>query len=544
MVQVLKLNERMNKDQSLELFQRLIEHMNEAVWVGDAKEKTIYANPKFCELVEYELAEIKGWESYKFWDAESTKKVKRINTVDRKEGKSSSYEGVLLSKSGEKIPVLLNGSPLPDGGTVGIMTDLRQLRANEHRYTRLVENMNEAVWMGDENEITVYANPKFCALMEMTLEEMLGRPSYDFWDEESAKTVRNVNHNKRKQGASSSYEGKLKSKSGKLIPVWLSGTPLADGGTIGIMTDLRELKTKQEAEQTLNKAIEMASDTIIIFDTEGKVKTWNAGARQILGYKKEEALNTNLQAMFEGNEIQAVLNENIVGLQKLQLEGKHKNRHRVTISATVTPIQDESNKKLAYCLLIGQDITNQARVEFELSQRYQRIQEVYTEMGVQRRQIDYIQDLVKLAKKGAARTEIADFVTKAMLMLAGVDACVVRECDADHKSLKLLAYVGNIEGWQGKSSIDYRNSLAEKAFKEETPQRVMDIAQEPRYQSIQLARANNLFSMMLIPLSVGEKKIGTVSLYARAEKTLEIFENPFIEEYASLAGIILSAQSA
>ena len=60
--------------------------------------------------------------------------------------------------------------------------------------------MNEAVWMGDKNEITVYANPKFCELMEMSLEEMLGRPSYDFWDKQSAQTVKNVNLNKRKKG--------------------------------------------------------------------------------------------------------------------------------------------------------------------------------------------------------------------------------------------------------------------------------------------------------------------------------------------------------
>jgi PAS domain S-box-containing protein len=530
----------MNKDQSLELFQRLIEHMNEAVWVGDENEKTIYANPKFCELVEFELDEIKGWESYKFWDEESTNRVKNVNTTDRVQGQSSSYEGVLISQSGKRIPVLLNGSPLPGGGTVGIMTDLRELQANEHRYTRLIENMNEAVWMGDKDEITVYANPKFCALMEMTLEEMLGRPSYDFWDEESAQKVKNVNTNKRKNGESSSYEGQLLNKSGKIIPVWLSGTALRDGGTIGIMTDLRELKAKQESEQTLGKAIEMASDTIIIFDTEGKVKTWNAGARQIFGYKKEEVLNSSLQSMFEGDEINSIFT-NTVGLQKLKLHGRHKNNHKFTISATVTPIQDEHNKKLAYCLLIGQDITNQARVEFELSQRYQRIQEVYTEMGVQRRQMDYIQDLVNLAKKGVDRTDIAEFVSKAMLMLSGVDACVVRNYCEEKNSLKLLAYVGNIEGWQGKSYIDYKASLAEKAFAESQPQRVMDIAQEPRYQSVQLARANNLFSLMLIPLSVGSQKIGTISLYAKAEKTLEIFENPFIEDYAGLVALLLNS---
>ncbi len=59
--------------------------------------------------------------------------------------------------------------------------------------------MNEAVWVGDENERTIYANPRFCEIMEYTLEEMLGRESYDFWDQESAETVRKTNTSKRKQ---------------------------------------------------------------------------------------------------------------------------------------------------------------------------------------------------------------------------------------------------------------------------------------------------------------------------------------------------------
>jgi len=113
------------------------------------------------------------------------------------------------------------------------------------KFKRLVEHMNEAVWVGDKNELTLYANPKFCEITEYSLEEMLGRPSYDFWTAESAERVRAVNKGDRKRGISSSYEGDLVTKSGKEIPVLLSGTPLPDGGTIGIMTDLRKIKEKE-----------------------------------------------------------------------------------------------------------------------------------------------------------------------------------------------------------------------------------------------------------------------------------------------------------
>ncbi len=114
-------------------------------------------------------------------------------------------------------------------------------------YKNILDAMTESIWIGDANERTVYANPNFCRLMEYSLEEMIGKESYVFWDEESTKTVKQ-NNSLRKKGENSKYEWVLKSKSGVLIPVLLSGTPLGNGGTAGIMTDLREIKAvKDEA---------------------------------------------------------------------------------------------------------------------------------------------------------------------------------------------------------------------------------------------------------------------------------------------------------
>ena len=42
------------------LYRRLVDHMNEAVWMGDKYERTMYVNPKFCELMGYTLDEVIG----------------------------------------------------------------------------------------------------------------------------------------------------------------------------------------------------------------------------------------------------------------------------------------------------------------------------------------------------------------------------------------------------------------------------------------------------------------------------------------------------
>ena len=155
-------------------------------------------------------------------------------------------------------------------------------------YTKLISFMNEAVWVWDINEKTVYANPKFCEIMEYSLEEILGRESYDFWDTESAKIVKNTNLNERKSWKASSYEGNLLTRTGKIVPVLLSGAPLPNGWTVGIMTDLRELRKKEKSERILSQAVEQAGDGIMLLDEQASILSWNRWARKIFWYKSEE----------------------------------------------------------------------------------------------------------------------------------------------------------------------------------------------------------------------------------------------------------------
>lgn len=134
-------------------------------------------------------------------------------------------------------------------------------------FKMILNAMQECVWVGDENERTIYANPKFCQLLGYTLEEIIGEESYIFWDEESARTVQK-NNELRKHGDASQYEGILKSKTGELVPVFLSGTPIPSGGTVGIITDLREINTLKRVEEELTKLNSLKDDFIALVSHE------------------------------------------------------------------------------------------------------------------------------------------------------------------------------------------------------------------------------------------------------------------------------------
>lgn len=413
------------------------------------------------------------------------------------------------------------------------MTKLNQKAIHK----KLIDHMNEAVWIGDENERTVYANPKFCEIMGYTLEEMMGRLSYDFWTNESIKKVKDVNLAKRKKNKSSSYEGDLLTKDGNTIPVLCSGTPLPEGGTIGIMTDLRELRKQEEKERVLNKAIQYSTDAVITLNEKGEVESWNKGAKIVFGYKENEMLGTKLYKIFSKNDIDGIINSSEI-LYNFELSGKHKNKKNINIAATFTPIFSEDGKNLSFYLIIARDTTNQIKFEEDLALKYKKMREAYNKFGVVRRQMDYVFDLLDSCRNSNDKQSIASFIVSSIIMLTRVDACVLRLYNSEKDTLDLTSCFGLGSDWEGNLSIRYKNSLTKRAFEQGSPLKIIDITNEPKYQSRHLANKNNLSSLLLIPLIFKSKLVGSLSLYTRPERKLEIFDNEFIEKYAKLVEII------
>lgn len=267
-------------------------------------------------------------------------------------------------------------------------------------YKKLLDNMNEAVWLGDNDERTVYANQKFANMLGYKLEEMIGRESYDFWDEESAKRVKNVNDGDRKKGVSSSYEGNLLTKDGKKIPVLLSGSPFPGGGTVGIMTDLRELKKKEKQAEILNKSIEYSTEAIITFDKTLKIQTWNKGAKMVFGYSKKDALGSKITKLLPTKEINKYLGAKNKH-DKFEIKAKNKAKKPLIINATLTHIKDGDTKDAITYLLVARDVTKQTKFEKELTEKYAKMKEAYDKFVSMKKELDATVALLKKYKKSS-----------------------------------------------------------------------------------------------------------------------------------------------
>ncbi|MBN2096553.1 PAS domain S-box protein [Candidatus Peregrinibacteria bacterium] len=256
---------------------------------------------------------------------------------------------------------------------------------SEIKFRRLVENMNEAVWMGNKNERTIYANPKFCQIMGYTLEEMLGRESYDFWTEESVKRVKEVNATDRQSGISSSYEGELLTKAGKRIPVLVSGTPLPDGGTIGIITDLTEVKKKEEDIKKLSNVVEQTADIVYITDKDGMIEYTNPASEKATGYTREEIIGRKPNFLKSGNHSPSFYEELWKTIRagkafRGEFINKKKNGEIYYEEKTITPLKD-SRGEITHFVSTGKDITQRKLTEKALGESESKYRTIFENTG-------------------------------------------------------------------------------------------------------------------------------------------------------------------
>jgi PAS domain S-box-containing protein len=170
------------------------------------------------------------------------------------------------------------------------------LRESEERFRRLIETTKVGVSAIDEKGVITYANNRFCEIWGYSVDEIMGRPVFDFLDEENRKILKE-NLAKRKKGGSDSYEISWTRKHGSKVPTILSPTPRfdADGqfiGSYGFITDISERKRTEDAlkesEGRFKMLAENAPFAISVMTPDRTFEYFNPLFTELFGYTKED----------------------------------------------------------------------------------------------------------------------------------------------------------------------------------------------------------------------------------------------------------------
>jgi signal transduction protein with GAF and PtsI domain len=161
---------------------------------------------------------------------------------------------------------------------------------------------------------------------------------------------------------------------------------------------------------------------------------------------------------------------------------------------------------------------------------------------MRKKEMDYFTALYNVARVINASLETSKILSEIVHSVAEsmqVKACSLRILDAKKKRLLLGAYYGLSENYLKKGPVLLKESgLDQLAIGGETIW-VKDAQTDDRFQYKEMARAEGIKSVLVLPLRVGKKVIGVLRVYSDTIREFDEKEILFLEAITNLSAIAL-----
>jgi PAS domain S-box-containing protein len=266
---------------------------------------------------------------------------------------------------------------------------------------KVVEFSPDAILIVDPDGTIGYVNPATERLFGYAPQELIGKPLETLIPERfrGAHARHRSDYAKkpvpRLMGTGMELSGRH--KSGREFPIDVMLTELIEGKRRLIAAQVRdmsgprglerELKMRNaelyETTTLLNNILDSSTEySIIGKDLEGRIATWNEGARRLYGYTKEEIIGRHSAALHTpedvaGGVVQSLLDEvRLKGKAEGRFERVRKNGTRFPASLAVTLRRDNEGMPVGY-LAISRDITAQKVMEERIARKNREIMEQY-----------------------------------------------------------------------------------------------------------------------------------------------------------------------
>lgn len=137
-----------------------------------------------------------------------------------------------------------------------LVSSQKSLAESELRYRTLIENLQEGIWVVDENAVTTYVNPRMAEMLGYAVSEMMGASLFDFMDEERKKFTMERLELKRK-GIREVIDNEYIKKDGSRLYVTVSAAPLIEAGVYkGAIAGIVDITERRKAEEALRESQE------------------------------------------------------------------------------------------------------------------------------------------------------------------------------------------------------------------------------------------------------------------------------------------------
>jgi PAS domain S-box-containing protein len=322
MLTLLDITERKQAEEALieseEMYRLLAINATDVIWTSDFEDNFTYISPSVEKLRGYTVKEVMARPMKDSLTDESYLNAQRElmafldNLELGKEYKTSlTIELEQPCKDGSTVWVetaisVINdndGTPVGLLGVTRNITERKQaeeaLRESEERWLSLITNTNDIIQILDIEGNILFMNKVY---PPHTLEDIIGKPVFDFMDEKSKQITREAIERLLEEKTPQDLEIVIVLPGHgnaffevKYVPI------LSDGEVHRIISHVADISARKQTEEALRESeerfralVENAFAGLIIFDADGSITYESPANVQIIGYDAGEGLGVNI----------------------------------------------------------------------------------------------------------------------------------------------------------------------------------------------------------------------------------------------------------
>jgi PAS domain S-box-containing protein len=250
-----RIEERTRRlQESQEKYRRIVDTANEGIWVMDADFRTSFVNARMTEMLGYSAEEIIGTRPSDFmFEEDKPDYVWRMEQCQQ--GITQSYDRRYRRNDGQTLWTHVSDTPILNAeqfaGSFAMLTDIterKQAEQNLFLMSFALNNVHEAAYMIDEDARFVFVNEAACHVLGYDHEELLSLCVADI--DPDFPTQRWPGHwRELKEQRSLMFEGRHKTKNGRIIPVEISANYFEYekvGYNLALVRDITERRAIEE----------------------------------------------------------------------------------------------------------------------------------------------------------------------------------------------------------------------------------------------------------------------------------------------------------
>lgn len=258
-------------------------------------------------------------------------------------------------------------------GVVLTILDISSLRTAEtesRKFQFMTESASDSVTLANADGQFVYANPAAVAATGYSLEELLTKNVTDLNTSVSPAEFEAL-FRRAVSEEIPPFEAIWRRKDDEKLPVEISINSVLIDGERFLSASIRDITERRLVERELEQMgamIEGAHDAIIVWELDGAVQRWNAGAVQLYGYTTEEAIGEIPQDLLKAQHssnwkrVRKRLFEK--GQWAGEVEHQKKSGKKIIVSSRMQLLETPQGEQLV--LEINRDVSRQHRIQEQL----------------------------------------------------------------------------------------------------------------------------------------------------------------------------------